>query len=100
MFAKIHKIVHGKLHATKKCVMKHVPHKMCYDEMSSATHAMGCTVGQHSTHKVPAQAAYIRAAESKLLQECRGASCMLGYDTRMHAVKCNTHGCGMILAQL
>ncbi len=38
---------------------------------------MGRRVGQHTIHKVPVQAAYIRAAESKLLQECKGASCVL-----------------------
>jgi len=55
MFAKIHSIVHGAQH--NKIVMKHVPHEVCYNEMSTASHAMGRRVGQHSIHKIPAQAA-------------------------------------------
>ena len=71
--SKVPIIVHGALH--KRIVTKRVPH-VCCNEISTASHAMCRRLGQHSIHKTPAQAAYIRAAESKMLQECRGASCM------------------------
>lgn len=93
--AKIHIIVHGARH--KISVMKHVPHEVCCNEMSSASHAMGRKVGPQSFTRFLRKLHMSRATESKLLQECRAASCI--QKTQMHAVRCNTR-CGVILTQL